>query len=346
MRILSEADVASLLDFDLAVACADEAFRLLSAGTARNGGRQRVEKGATTLNLMGAVAPTIGAMGAKVYPVVRSDVSQGASFLYQLYSSETGALRAILSANVLGNRRTAAATAVATRTLARPESASLTVVGAGWVAMEQLAAVLVTMPGIRSVSVVGRDPRRLDDFVRRAGARFRDRDGLTVAAVGVAEADAERAIAAADILITATGSASPVLDGRWISPGTHLNAVGSNYASKRELDDTAIERADLVVVDSLDVARSECGDLMQFSGGFPGSAIELGAVLLGSAAGRTGDSQVTLFESQGMAILDLVAAHAVVTLAEERGVGVELGSAFEAWPVDSRSFDSAEVQVR
>lgn len=327
IRILSEADVTGLLDSSLAFDAAEEAFRLASSGAAENGGRQRVEKGSATLNLMAAIAPGLGVMGAKVYPVVRSDVSQGASFTYQLYDYTTGALLAILSANALGNKRTAAATAVATRTLARGDSEVLTVVGAGWVAMAQTVAVLETVPGIRLVNVIGRDRDRLADFVDRARHQSRGREGLVI----VGATDAKSAVESADIIVTATGSSEPVFDGTWITPGTHVNAVGSNYRSKRELDDAAIDRADLVVVDALDVARSECGDLLQHTGGVPDAAIELGSVLLGERDGRTSESQVTLFESQGMAILDLVSANAVILRAAANGTGFELEYDLEAW---------------
>jgi ornithine cyclodeaminase/alanine dehydrogenase-like protein (mu-crystallin family) len=327
IRILSEADVSALFDSHLAFAAATQAFRLLAAGEAGNGDRQRLEYGAATVNLMAAIAPSLGVMGAKAYPVVRSDVSQGASFTYQLFDYRSGALLAILSANALGNRRTAAASAVATCALARPDSEALTVVGAGWVARAQATAILDALPGIRTVRIVGRSPGREREFVAQVQEHCADRELRPI----VERVDIRTGIETADVIVTATGSSTPVFDGNWIRPGTHLNAVGSNYATKRELDSVAIDRADLIVVDSLEGARRECGDLLQHPGGFPIGVVELGSVLLDQAPGRRGDDEVTLFESQGVAILDLVAAEAVVAAAAENDVGLSLDYDLAAW---------------
>lgn len=303
--LLGEDDVARTLDTQTAYDAAEQAFRLLGEDAATNGVRQRVERGGATLNVMAAVAPTLGAMGVKTYPVVRTDVSQGSDFTFQLFDLPAGTLRAIVRADVLGQRRTAAASAVATRALARAGSTTLTVFGAGWQARGQVTAIVAALPSLSAVQVVGRSAGRAAEFCEALEAEL---------GIPVRTAAPEAAVRGADVVVTATGSATPVFDGSWLRPGTHVCAVGSNYPDKQELDATAVRRADLVVVDALDVARAECGDLLAAGVEWP-AVRSLGDVVVGRC-GRTGDQQITVFESQGLALLDLVAAVRVVERTE------------------------------
>lgn len=314
---LTEEDVEKLLDTDTAFDAARTAFRLLGEEAAENGVRQRVARAGATLNVMSAVAPPLGVMGVKTYPIVRTEVTQGSAFTYQLFDLATGQLTAVLRANVLGNMRTAAATALATSLLARADSRTLTVFGAGWVAREQAVATARRMSAVERVLAVGRSPQRLAEFCDQV----RDRTGLPVEAV-----DAEHGAREADVIVTATGSRTPVFDGRWLRGGTHVNAVGSNYADKAEIDRYVIEVANVMTVDALDVARQECGDLVLGLSDWS-RVWSLGAVLVGDAPTRTNAADVTLFASQGLAVLDLVAAQQVVRQAHEQG----LGTMSESW---------------
>ncbi len=127
--MLTEAEVRDLLTFAEAVEAVEGAFGMLGLGEATNHPRRRGEAGGAVLNVMWALAPPLGAMGVKSYPIVRSDVTQGSSFTFLLYGLPGGGLDAILQADVIGQRRTASASAVATRHLARPESEVLAVFG-------------------------------------------------------------------------------------------------------------------------------------------------------------------------------------------------------------------------
>lgn len=313
---LADDDVSRLLDADTAYSAAYEAFGLLGSGTATNGVRQRTVHGGATMNVMAAVAPTLEVMGVKTYPVVRTDVSQGSAFTLQLFSLATGGLTTVLRAGTLGNRRTGAATAVATSALARADSTVLTVFGTGWVAREQVAATFHQLPGIERVIAVGRSPERLTAFC----ADVEERTGRPVT-----PGAPEPAVRAADVVITATGSHTPVFDGSWLQPGTHVNAVGSNYAQKQEIDRTAVASAGGIFVDDIAVAREECGDLLHGLDDWSG-VMSLGAVIAGSVTGRASNEQVTLFESQGLALLDITAGSRVATIARELDVGVALDS--------------------
>jgi ornithine cyclodeaminase/alanine dehydrogenase-like protein (mu-crystallin family) len=134
----------------------------------------------------------------------------------------------------------------------------------------------------------------------------------------------EKAVRGADIVVTATSALKIVLEGPWISPGTHVNAIGANWAQKRELDDAAVTRADLIVVDSVEQAKMEAGDLiLSFANDATrwNAVRELGEIVAGKISGRTNSNQITLFKSNGIATWDLAVAVRVYELAVARGIG-------------------------
>ncbi len=308
---LHDEDVSSLLTLPAAVECVEKAFRLLSDGAALNGARRRATVGGASLNVMWAAAPTLDVLGIKEYLVVRPDVTQGAVLTLLLHSISTGRLLSVLKADRLGQLRTAAASAVATRALARPESASLALYGCGYQAWTQALAMAVVLPGLETVQVVGRNPVRRDRFV----------EGLRRSlAVEVTAANADEAAEAADVIVTATGASEPIFDGRRVRPGAHINAVGSNSATKRELDRRLLERVSLVVVDERETAAEECGDLIA-NDWDQSLVVPLGDVLVGRTSGRSHADDLTLFESQGLALQDVVCAAEIYQRAVETGVG-------------------------
>ena len=164
---LHDADVSELLPLQDAVTCVEQAFRLLSEGTAVNVVRRRTLVEHVSLNVMWAAAPTLGVLGVKEYPVVRGDVTQGAVLTLLLHSFTTGELLAVVKADRLGQLRTGAASAVATRVLARPDSQTLAVYGCGFQAETQVLAQAAVLPQLRAVRVVGRGAQRRDEFVSR-----------------------------------------------------------------------------------------------------------------------------------------------------------------------------------
>jgi len=139
----------------------------------------------------------------------------------------------------------------------------------------------------------------------------------------VEAAEPDAAGRSADVLITDTCSSEPIFDGALLAPGSHVNAVESNFAQKRELDVAALRRADRVVNDSAGVAHLESGDLLM--GAFDWDRLEdLGTIVAGQAPRRRGDDEITGFESHGLALEDLACAVRVVRRARELGIGVEL----------------------
>jgi ornithine cyclodeaminase len=143
----------------------------------------------------------------------------------------------------------------------------------------------------------------------------------------VPAASPEDAVRGSDIVVTITTSATPVFSGEWLAPGTHVNAAGSNSLLRREIDEKTVLMANPVVVDSRPSAMKEAGDLLpalEKGRLHAGALTELGEVIAGIRPGRTGNDQVTLFESQGMAMQDLIIAAELARLARAKGVGSEL----------------------
>jgi ornithine cyclodeaminase/alanine dehydrogenase-like protein (mu-crystallin family) len=254
-------------------------------------------------------------MGVKSYVTAGRGVTRGAALALMLYSMETGEMVALLEANRLGRIRTGAATVIATRAMANENPVVLSVYGTGFQAEYQIKALLGSLPTITDVRVVGRDPQRRDAFVRMlAGAH---------GGVRFSPADPESAASSADVIVTATNSAEPLFKADWVRPGAHINAIGSNDPKKREIGEQVLRRAGLILVDDREVAAKECGDLLvnRWDVSRVGT---LGDLLLGRMPGRSRSDEITIFESQGLAVQDLVCGAAVVERARKRGLGIPL----------------------
>jgi ornithine cyclodeaminase/alanine dehydrogenase-like protein (mu-crystallin family) len=312
--LLQEADVERLLDMPTALNVVEEALRQHGEGRAANQPRRRIFVPAGILHVMSAGIPVWGVMGLKTYAAVKGKVR----FLVLLFSTETGELLVMIEADRLGQIRTGAASGIATKHLARPESRVVGIFGTGHQAATQLQAVCAVRR-IQEVRAYGRDPDRRRRFCaemeRRLGCPVRPADSP------------EQVVRGADILITITTSKEPVFDGRLVEPGQHLNVAGSNAIQKREVDDEAIRRADRLVVDQIEEAQIESGDLVgPVTRGITGweRMHELGEVVCGKVPGRERSDEVTLFKSNGLAIEDIAAAHAVLERARAEGAGIEI----------------------
>lgn len=311
---LTEAEIAELVPMSAALEAVEGAFKAQGLGLAVNEPRRRVRTPNGMLHVMAGALLPAGLIGFKAYTTFRA----GTKFLFLLYSAEDGRLLAIMQADKLGQVRTGAASGVATKYLARPDAAVLGVIGAGWQAESQVEAICQVRP-VKLVKVYSRTPQRRTEFADRVAQRL----GVRVEAVESA-ADAVRD---ADVVVTITTSREPVLLGEWLRPGMHINAAGSNSLLRRELDDEAVRRADLIFVDSKDQARVESGDLLgPTERGLVSweSVYELGQVVAGLHPGRQSADQITLFESHGLAIWDVAVAGVAYERAREKGIGRQL----------------------
>jgi alanine dehydrogenase len=312
---LTEADVARLATMADAMAAVEGCFRRQGEGTATHEPRRRVRAPKGMLHVMSAADPGAGVLGLKAYITFAG----GARFHLLLYSAEDGALLAMMEANRLGQLRTGAASGVATKFLARADASVAAVFGSGYQAETQVEA-LAHARTLSEVRVYSRDPARRKAFADGLCARL----GLWVLPAESPEA----ALDGADIVATATSSTRPVFDGTLLQPGVHVNAAGSNSLLKREIDDTAVSRADVVAVDSLAAVPLESGDLLsplQKGLVYPEKLVELGRVVAGLHPGRTDDAQITLFKSHGIALEDIALAAVVYRKATEQGMGTRFG---------------------
>lgn len=312
--LLRESDVERLLDMPTALTAVEEALRQHGQGEASNQPRRRIFVPNGTLHVMSGGIPNWGVMGLKTYAAIKGKVR----FVVLLFSTDTGELLALIEADRLGQIRTGAASGVATKYLARPEAKVVGIFGTGWQAQTQLQAVC-EVRGIQEVRAFGRDPERRRHFCA-------DMERLLGRAVHPAESP-EQVVKGADILITITTSREPVFDGRLVESGQHLNVAGSNAVQKREVDDEAIRRADHILVDQIEDAQIESGDLVgPVSRGITrwDRMHELGEVVCGKVPGRKRPDEVTLFKSNGLAIEDIAVAQKVLERAKAARAGSEV----------------------
>jgi ornithine cyclodeaminase/alanine dehydrogenase-like protein (mu-crystallin family) len=308
---LKAADVERLLPMSDALRVVEEAFRRWGQGKAVNNPRQRIRIPAGSLQIM-AAADMEGGCGFKAY-------GGRAGMLVNLYDSRTGEFLAVLEANGLGAIRTGAASGVATRHMAREDAAVLGVIGSGHQAATQVAAVCAVRP-IKSIRVFSRLSGHREAFAAQTQKRL----GVEARPV----ASARECVEGADIVVTITNSSEPVFDGAWLAAGAHVNAAGSNSMLRREIDEATIQRAGIIAVDDLAEAKIECGELIHAAerGRFRWEqAVELRHVVAGLARGRNSQAEVTLFESQGLALEDVAAAWHVYHAAKATGIGTPFG---------------------
>lgn len=313
--LIREEDVRRLLTMDDTLEVVEEVFRQQAQGQALNRSRTRFHiPGKGSMQLMSGAAFYGKVMGLKVYTAFRS----GARFLVLLFSAETGDLLSLVQADHLGRMRTGAASGVATKYMAREDAGAVGIIGSGGQAATQLSAIC----GVRNISKIRVYSRRPEP--RNA---FCDKMSLDLGVEVVPAETAQQAVEGADIIVTITGSRDPVVSGEWIGDGVHVNAAGSNALVRREVDDALVRKCDIIVVDSRDQARIECGDLLFCAerGIVQWDALpELGEVVTGKAEGRRSAKDVTLFESQGVAIEDVATASKLLDLAREHGAGEEI----------------------
>jgi ornithine cyclodeaminase/alanine dehydrogenase-like protein (mu-crystallin family) len=313
--LLTEADVRSLLTMPVTLEVVEESLREQGKGDLVLHPRHRIKlPDNAILNYMAAADPIRGFIGMKLYTVVRG----AARFAVPLFRSSTGEMVALIEADALGQLRTGAASGIATKYLANPDARNAGIIGTGYQARTQLEAVAAVRK-LQRVRAFGRDPERRETFCREMSAKI----GSPVQPAG----SAEEAVKGADIVITATSATKIVLEGAQLDRGMHINAMGANWAQKRELDAAAVARADKVVVDSVEQARIEAGDLIQAFGEDQSrwdAVQELAQIVAGKISGRDKADQITLFKSNGIATWDLAAAIRVYELAIAKGMGQKI----------------------
>jgi ornithine cyclodeaminase len=312
--LLRESHVEQLLTMQTTLELVERVHREYSTGQAIDVPRERTRLPKAALHILQGAVPSANVFGYKAYTSSR----EGVRFLVYAFSAENGRLEGVVEANRLGMMRTGAAGGVAAKWLARPDAKVAGIFGSGWQAEGQLEA-LSNVRKLERVKVFSRTAQKVAGFCER----MRRKLSIDV----VPAASPEDCVKGSDIVVTITTSATPVFDGEWIALGTHVNAAGSNSLLRQEIDEATVRKANPVVVDSRPSAMKEAGDLLpSLEKGrlHMGMLTELGEVIAGTRPGRTNPDQVTLFESQGMAMQDLIIAAELVRLARGKGIGEEL----------------------
>lgn len=321
--VLSQLEVRALLPMERCIALVEDAMKALARGDAVNPLRwpMRLPDGSGLLGLMpgATTAPdTLGLKVVAIFPANHGTELDSHQGVVVLFDKQNGVPLAILDASEVTAIRTAAASALATRLLARPDAAEVAVIGSGVQARTHLEAMCAVRP-VRGARVFSRSEENRRAFAKRESERL----GIPVEAVS----SAREAVDGASIVCTTTSSREPVVRGEWLAPGTHINAAGACQPTARELDSEAVRRSRLYT-DARESLVHEAGDyLMALEEGAidAGHLVgEIGEVLLGRAAGRASPEDITLYESLGVAVQDLVVGNDVFLRARAEGVGTEV----------------------
>lgn len=322
-RIIRQDEVPILLPMEECVQVVEAALRALADGDAVQPLRRAtwLPDRSGLLGLMPAHLGPPAIVGVKVVTVMPGnhgtelDAHQGAVLLFE---ADRGRLLAVVDASSITAIRTGAASAVATRALAREDAGDLAILGAGVQAASHLEAMRAARE-LRRIRVWSRTREHAREFAERESARR----GIEVKAV----ATPELAVEGADLVCTTTSATEPVLQGDWLDPGAHVNAVGACLPTARELDTEAVVRSRFYV-DRRESALAEAGDFLvpKSEGAIDDDHIvaEIGEVLIGAAPGRRSADEITVFESLGLGIYDLAAAHRVWESARGSGAGTEV----------------------
>jgi len=259
-------------------------------------------------------------LGVKVVSVFPENPKKNLPTIFSYYlfcDPQTGSLQALMDGSVLTGIRTGAASGLASRYLARKDSKTLGLFGAGFQAGFQLEAMRVVLPALERVYVVDVDRGRVSEFIRTHST-----DGKIKFE---AATDTDHVAKESDVIVTATTSSSPLFDGRLLRPGTHINAIGGFTPTMQEVDEETVRKAK-VVVDTYEGCLSEAGELLipMQKGKFSRDRIhsDLAGLVSKQKPGREGPDDITLFKSVGTAIEDLAAARLAYQEATKRGIGL------------------------
>jgi len=300
---LNENDVAELLDMPTAIMALREAFAARAGGEANIVPRTRWEFGDRRLNVMGGGLATQRRFALKSY---------GSSAYHVLLYSQQDGLLAVVEANVLGQIRTGAASAVASEKMAKPGAGKVALIGTGRQARTQ-ALALGAAGLLQELAVFAPSRDKLEAFCAALAKELH--------APVTAAASAEAAVADADIVTTATNSATPVLMASWLKPGAHVNGIGANAANRRELDGEIVLKASLVVTDDIPQAKTEAAEFIDLAkaGRFDWASVKPLHEVLAAPSVPRDPNAITLFKSLGVGLEDVAVASIIYDRAVASG---------------------------
>ena len=311
---LKDEDVAQCVTMDAMLEAIESMQRQYGDGQAHNMTRRKIIADSGMLSVMGGGLFHQGLLGVKTYTVVKGAYS----FQVSLYDANTGELLLYTQANRLGQLRTGATTGVAVKHLANPGDATVGIIGTGGQAPTQLEA-LSKVRGIKKIKAYSRTQERREEFARR----MTDTMGVEVSAV----ASNEDAVRDCDIVLCIAATMDPVVEGAWIKDGSTLIGAGPTTWRAREVDEAVITRAGKLIVDSMEQAAIEAGDLCSAvdKGIIQWSKVhELRHVVSGAVTGRDSKDQVVYAKIMGTGVADVAAAKLAYDSAKAAGLGTEM----------------------
>ena len=313
---LTETEIKKIINMELALNSVEEAFQLKALGDAVTKPRERLPEGLTSLNYMSAGIDKQNLTGLKVYVPNKN----GTKFYFHIMNALNGELIAIMEANALGQFRTGAASGIASKYLAKKDSKKVLLVGTGYQAYTQ-ALALDRVFELDEIYVYSRAEENRMIFINNYSSAMKSK--LTPVE------DIQLNVNNKDIISVITNSKTPVINSEIIESGVHINAAGSNHSLRRELDTKTILKADKIFVDDIDQAKMECGDLI-----YPESLgliqwrniINFSDVLKFPERFKRSHKDITIFESQGLALWDLVTAINVCEIAKSKEIGEKINA--------------------
>lgn len=328
IRILNADEVRSLVTIPMAIEAVEGAYVQKHEGTGSVWPLlyHDFREGVRDMDLKSGNLDGDGIWGLKAISCYYDNPEQGLPVYHGtslVFDYATGAPKAVLNAMPITRFRTGAAGAVGAKWLARQDARVLVVCGDGGLCPYLIAANLIALPQIERVIVTNplhgaTKPERLAAVADELAGLLA---GSGVEAPAIETADLEPAVRQADVIMTATPSYEPYLRAEWVRPGTHLSCVGADKAGKQEVSSELLANA-RVVVDDVRQATSVGECEMAYAQGLLGDQLdEIGAVIAGTAAGRTSDDQITVFDSTGLSLQDLATIARIVARAEAEGAG-------------------------
>ncbi len=320
--ILSRKDLRQLLIMTEVIEAVEKGFCEVKTGRCAVPVRMpvRIEKAEGVFLFMPAYLERENSFGTKIISVFPMNLSLGRSTLQAIYllnDPTTGEFLALMDGILLTAIRTGATSAVATKYLARENSETLGIIGSGAQAPFQAEAIC-QVRSIQRILVYDREKEKSKNFSKRVFENLQ----IPVTVMSTPR----EVVIDSDILVTATTSAVPVFNGRDLKTGAHINAVGAYTPEMRELDEVTVKRSK-IVVDTYEGCLAEAGDLLipirDGKLSKEGIYADLGEIVLGQKPGRIRDDEITLFESVGFALEDLVTARLAYQKAKEKGIGIE-----------------------
>ena len=310
--LITEKDVKNLLTMELAICSLEEIFKKESIKDSVNSSRIRINLPEGSLNFMAASSKSLNLIGTKSYiPKTKTAIK----FYVQLYDGENGNLLSVIEANLMSRIRTGAASGLATKYLAKKNSSVLGIISTGTQALHQAIAICKVRK-IKTINIYSRNVNNRKNFCALINKNINNVNAISVKT-------SKECVENADIITTITNSDSPVFSSKWIKPGAHINAAGSNISTKREIDEETISKASTIVTDNIDQAKIECGDLIQpINIGITSwdKINSLSDLITGKIKGRSTDNEITIFESQGVAIEDLAIGSLLYDLAVKKAI--------------------------